>query len=67
MKTREIPTKLRDLHRRDTVIHEGTRHTVVRNTCETNSFHTLQLQVPGFPVLTIRDADPDFVFTRLGL
>jgi hypothetical protein len=66
MRTREITTKVRDLRPGDTVIHEDTHANVVRNMRQASSFYTLQLQVPGHPVQTIRNADPDFTFTRIG-
>jgi hypothetical protein len=65
-KTREIDTKVRDLRSGDVVIHEGVRNIIHRNMRQASGFYTLQLQVPGSPVKTFRDADPDFTFTRIG-
>lgn len=65
--TRQIPTKVRDLRPGHTVMFQGVRQNVVRNLRQANGFYTLQVQEPGTPIWTFRDADPDFTFTRIGL
>ena len=65
-KTREIATKVEDLHKGDTILHKGVRHNVVRCIPERDGSFTLMLQMPGSPVKTFHNADPGFVFTRIG-
>lgn len=65
-KRTERQTKVADLHQGDTVKWSGFWYTITRNIPERDGSFTLQLQVPGFPVQTIRDADPKFMVTRIG-
>jgi hypothetical protein len=64
--SRQIATKVADLHQGDTVIHRGVRHTVTAAIGERDGSFTLRLQVPGSPVRTFHQSDPGFIFIRIG-
>ena len=61
-------TRVADLRKGDTIMWDATRHNVIAAIREARGplvGYTLRIQVPGHPVTTIRNIEPDEIYLRI--